>query len=281
MQAQDVAFPGEEIVANIQPGHRVQMRMHDPVGDNRRDFRQRVAAFLDRVERRVSDVKAALVGRVPLGDSRVEIPAVVIESDVGVGDERLHAVEIPALERGETDNNISDLDTRVVDVVLHLDHPALKAEEPHERVAERRVSKMPDVRGLVRVDRRMFDDDLAAGFGRAAFAPEPLSGQGRSVEKEVEVPVGRRVHTCHAGNRAERVRDLFRDRARRLPQPARQLEGDGDRQIAERAAGRNVDHDRRLIVGCNRKSVGERVGERGADGSVNGQNHRGRYCTRA
>ena len=38
---------------------------------------------------------------------------------------------------------------------------------------------------------------------------------------------------------------------------------------------------RRLIVRGDRKLRGERIGERGAYGSMNGQNHRGRYCTRA
>ena len=59
------------------------------------------------------------------------------------------------------------------------------------------------------------------------------------VEEEVDVAVGRRLDPRDAVDRAERGGELLRDRARRLAQPARQLEGERDRQVAERAARRD------------------------------------------
>ena len=58
---------------------------------------------------------------------------------------------------------------RVVDVVLDFDRRAAKAQHARERVAERGVPQMADVRGLVRVDRRVLDDGLVAlGAARPA-----------------------------------------------------------------------------------------------------------------
>ena len=96
--------------------------------------------------------------------------------------ERLHAGEVASLERREADDDVGDLHAGVVDVVLHLDRPALKAQQPHERVAERRVPQMADVRGLVRVDGGVLDDDLAAG--RRAV-------RGRSASQLSQVNAGR------------------------------------------------------------------------------------------
>ena len=46
-------------------------------------------------------------------------------------------------------------------------------------------------------------------------------------------------------DRAERRRELLRDRARRFAQRTRQLKGHRDRQIAKRPAGRRFDGERR------------------------------------
>ena len=64
------------------------------------------------------------------------------------------------LELAEADDDVGDLDAGVVDVVLHFDRRAAEAEHAHERVAERRVAQVADVRRLVRVDRRVLDDGL-------------------------------------------------------------------------------------------------------------------------
>ena len=128
----------------------------------------RVAAVLDVVQRRGADLQPLLVRLVPLGDARVEVPAVVVEAG-RVGDPA-HVVEVLAFELAEADDDVGDLDAGVVDVVLNLDRRAREAEQPAERVAERGVAQVADVRGLVRVDGRVLDDGLVCRTAAPACA---------------------------------------------------------------------------------------------------------------
>ena len=100
---------------------------------------------------------------VPLRYPRIEVPAVVVEP-CRVGD-LPHLVQRSALELSKGDDDVGDLDARVVDVILHLDWRSGETQNPGERVAQRRVSQMTDVRRLVRVDRRVLDDDLVSRRG--------------------------------------------------------------------------------------------------------------------
>ena len=64
------------------------------------------------------------------------------------------------LELAEADDDVGHLHAGVVDVVLHFDRRAAEGEGPHQRVAERGVAQVTDVRRLVRVDRGVLDDGL-------------------------------------------------------------------------------------------------------------------------
>ena len=86
----------------------------------------------------------------------------------------------------------------------------------------------------------------AAGAAEAERAPQ----ERRAIEKTVQVAVRRGLDARDAVDRAERAGQFLRDRARRLAQPARQLEGDGQGEVAERAGRRVLDDDRRLIGGA-------------------------------
>ena len=89
---------------------------------------------------------------------------------------------------------------------------------------------------------------------------EPGQEKGRPIEKHVEVAVGRGVDTGHAGNRPECARQFLRDRARRLAQAARQIEGDRRSEIAERAVGRVFDRNREVGVGqCRAAGLARRA----------------------
>ena len=85
-------------------------------------------------------------------------------------------VEVLLLELAEADDDVGDLDAGVVDVVLHFDRRAAEPQHAHERVAERRVAQVADVRRLVRIDRRVLDDGLA---GRRAAAGDRAGRQPR------------------------------------------------------------------------------------------------------
>ena len=95
---------------------------------------------------------------------------------------------------------------------------------------------------------------------RRDVAPQACDQERRPVEKHVQVAVRRGVDARHAGNRRDDRRQLLRDRARRLPEDARQLEGDRDGQVAERAVGRHLDGKRRDLVDA--ELAPDRVGDR-------------------
>src|SRR6185503_10364155 len=107
----------------------------------------------------------------------VEIPALVVETP-RVGD-LPDLVEGLAFELAESDRHVRDLDARVVDVVLDFDRAPQEAKQPAERVTERGIPKMPDMGGLVRVDRRVLDDGLAAGIGRDRLVDGEPAGERR------------------------------------------------------------------------------------------------------
>ncbi len=100
--------------------------------------------------------------------------------------------------------------------------------------------------GLIAVCSTMTLPASAGAGGCVRVEPAALQ-ERRAIEKEVQVAVRRGLDARDAVDRAERGRQFLRDRARRLAQPARQLEGDRHRQVAQRAARRRLDDDRRLI----------------------------------
>ena len=67
-------------------------------------------------------------------------------------------------------HHVGHLHAGVVDVILHFDRPAARAQHAHEGVAQDGVAQMADMRGLVGIDVGVLDDDLArdrlAGFVR-------------------------------------------------------------------------------------------------------------------
>ena len=87
------------------------------------------------------------------------------------------------------------------------------------------------------------------------------SMNGRPIEEHVQVAVRRRIDPATPGIALNDGRELLGDGARRLLEHARQLKRDGDRQIAERAVGRDLDgkgrHLGRPEVAADRR--GDRV----------------------
>ncbi len=237
-------FPREQVVVDVQPGHRDEVTPDDRVGDHRAHLRARIAAVLDRVQRRLADVQARLVGLVPLGDARVQVPAVVVE--LLAGRERSDLVEPPGLEALEPDDDVGDLHAGVVDVVLDLDRRAQEPQQPPDGVAEDRIAQVADVGGLVRIDRGVLDDRLRpAGRGGRRRLAEVAAQERGAIEEDVDVPAADRLDARHAGDGRERGDDLLRDGAGRLAERARQLEGAGECQIAEGPGRRGLDDQRR------------------------------------
>ena len=124
------------------------MAADDAVGDEVGHLGEVVAAVFDGVQGGGPDLQPLLVFVVPLGDPGVEVPAVVVEAG-GIGD-RADLVERLVFELAEADGDVGHLDARVVDVVLDFDLAPEEAQQAAERVAERGVAQVADMRGLVR-----------------------------------------------------------------------------------------------------------------------------------
>ncbi len=242
LQAEDVAFVGQQVVPDAETRHRLEMRAHDPIDDHRRGVRRVVAAVLEFVQRRGAHREPFAIALVPLGDLRVQVPAVVVEPR-RLG-ERPDVGQRPSLDLLQADDDVGDLDAEIVDVVLHFDRRAAKGQDPRERVAERGIPQMADVRGLVRIDRGVLDDGLVRRDGcRGSRFVQPRPQERGALEIHVQVAVGRGDDSRDAGRRAERRGQFLRDGARRFSQRARELKRDGDGEIAERAVRRDLDRE--------------------------------------
>ena len=106
---------------------------------------------------------------------------------------------------------------------------------------------------------------------RRDLAAKPREEERRPVEKHVQVAVGRGIDSRDAGHRLDGASELLRDGARRLLQHARQLEGDRDGEIAQRAVGRHLDGKRRHLVDAELAADG--VGDRVVKLSLQAQHH--------
>ncbi len=134
----------------------------------------------------------------------------------------------------EAHHHVGHLYTGVVDVVLHLDFAAGGAEHAHEGVAQNRVAHMPDVRGLVRVDVGVLDDDLAGGCGGGLHvAGEQSRTVRRSIQAQVDVAVAGDLRARDALDGRHFGQNLGGDHTRRFTKLASQREGRGDAQLAE------------------------------------------------
>ena len=107
--------------------------------------------------------------------------------------------------------------------------------------------------------------------GRRARAAS--SRNAAALEKEVQVAVRRRGDLPDALERSERAGDLLRDGARRLAQPARQLEGDRRAEVAELAVRRVLERDRRRVGDFERVERRQQARDVRAKAVVNGKNH--------
>ena len=133
-------------------------------GDQLGDLGNLVVAFFDRVQGLAALLQVLLVFLVPGRRGGIDVPADVVET--GLLDEGFDVFLALALQFAESDNDVRDLHTGVVDVILHVDRIAVEAQQADEGVAEDRIAQVSDVRGLVRIDGAVLDENL----GRSATA---------------------------------------------------------------------------------------------------------------
>ena len=146
-----------------------------------------------------ADGQAVLVAVVPLGHSRVEVPAVVVEARLRRPARAPASSEICS-SVSESDHDVGHLHASVVDVVLHFDGRTAKTQHADQRVAKRRVAQVADMRRLVGVDGGVFDDGLAL-VGRAAGRGGVAEGGSSETRRDRESSSGN--HLARASMRAK------------------------------------------------------------------------------
>src|SRR5882724_9134146 len=197
-----------------------------------------------------------------LGDFGVEVPAIIIEADGGIGNQRLHIGGGFVLEVIEPDHYVGNLNAGVIDVVMHFHLMTGGAQHADKGVAQDRVAQVTDVRSLIRVDIGVLDDDLLAGaLGFDAFAMQQGDAVCATVEPDVDVAVAGDFHRGDAGNGSDFPDELGRDLLRGLAELFGELEGGGDGELAEIALPRLFDRDLKIyaVTGLNMRveSAGE------------------------
>ena len=226
-----------------------------------RHFGLGAVPLLDRLERRPAQLQSSLIRFAVFRDARVQVPAQIIE--LRTLGQTANILSRFLFEMKEGENHVGDLDAGIVDIVLHLNAAAGKVFEANERVAEHRVAQVADMRGLVGIDAGVLDDDLG-GIGRRhgrlpsrffARGPEKIG----AVEKRVQVAASGDFDPRDAFDRLQRIRDLLRQRPRRLFQPLGQLER---QRVAELERRRIV--ERRELAARSLDQLGAAVAEAAA-----------------
>ena len=106
-----------------------------------------------------SGLRIRLILFVPLRNLGVQVPAVVIEARLP--GEFFDLSTRLLIQMQKSDNNVSHLHSGIVNVVLYVHRAACELKQANERVSENRVTQVADVRGLVRIDARVLDQNLA------------------------------------------------------------------------------------------------------------------------
>src|SRR2546423_6219866 len=282
-EVKDFGLARQKVVCDAETAHRVQMTVDDSRRDIVGKLCGRVRALFERVQRLDSQLqtlrvflRVGIAAAVEQTDARVQVPAVVVER-VLVRErcvEAAHVFERHAFEMDEADDNVCDLDAWVVNVVVNFRKLAARAEYSDERVADDGVAKVSDVRGLVRIDARVLDHALRADARRGAFdglrrlRVRQRGEQKRAVVEDVEVARARDLDARDLRDRYEFLPQLFGDcarvpsLARRLLDALRQLEGDGEGEVAELRARRDFRRDllkldAELARGCRADALAE------------------------
>src|SRR4029077_17822542 len=116
-------------------------------------------------------------------------------------------------------------------IVLHFHVPSRTPQQPYERVAERGITQMPDVRGFVGIDVGVLDHALrlsGRNFVRAGMRGlrERCREKSRAVEIEIDVAPTGQLCARDSRNCGQFRSDLLRNLSWRTAQSLGLLKGD-------------------------------------------------------
>ena len=231
----DLALPRQQVVLDAKALHGLEMRPHDGVRHQVRQFGQFSFTRLDRVQRLLPPLERLGIALIVSRSAGIKVPAQVVEPLARIADQAAHFHRRFSFEKVEPHHHVCYLNAGVVDVVLHFDRAARGPQHAHECVAEDGVADVADVRGLVRIDVGVLDDDLPGRrrLARRASAAEQRLAVPAAVKAKIEVAVACDFELRHPLDRGHFRKDLGGDRPRRFPQFARQLESHSQPQFAE------------------------------------------------
>ncbi len=196
MVGQDGALPGEQVVAHPDAGHRVEMTVDDAPRHVRGQIGHLAAPLLQVLQHRGPQAQRLRLPLVHLGDACIEIPAEEIEAPA----DRLRRRHPILQDLAEADDQVRHLDSRVVDVVLHLHLMPEESQASRQRVPQDGVAQVADVRRLVRIDVGVLEDDLAARGDRGLWREDLARQRARRstpIEEDVQVPGPARLDPGH------------------------------------------------------------------------------------
>ena len=213
-----------------------------------RHRRQLSVSRLDGVQSLSAKRQPLLLLLVPLEDTGIQVPAVIIKAHSAVSDQLADIIRGLLLQVRETHHDVCYLDPGVVDIVLHFDVALPEPQQAHESVAQHGVAQVTDMRGFVGIDAGVLHDDLRPAAGSSIRRDRSRgcrSAQGKkrgrqcgAVEVKVQKPRARNFHPLHAVQRQKLRDDLLGDFARCLPELPGQLKAGGYGKVAHLDRGR-------------------------------------------
>ena len=228
---QNVALARQQVVVDIDSRHCSKMAARDGHRHRFGHTSRIVVAFFDLLQRLSAKVVFRIVGLVKRRDSRVDIPAVVIEFHGGVGNDPADIVESFLLNMLEAHNHVGDLNPGIVDVILHFDFAPRRLENSNKCVSYRGISKMANVGRFIGVDVRVFDNNLARVRGKSTKAATAY-GSG-PVQENVDISCARHLHPFDTVDLSGPRDQFLGNHPRGLLDLPRQFERDRSREFAK------------------------------------------------
>ena len=217
MQVQDLALTREEVVFDVQSVHGFKVPTQNSARNQLGDGRSSRGGIFDGMQRIPADLQLFFVLLVPLRDTSVEVPAVVIKT--------WFTSECFDLRTGffidvrEAHDHVGNLHACVVDVVLNIDFPSRVTQQAHERVPKYSIAQMADVRGLIGIDAGVLDQYFSGGnIGRRLLVGGQRSRHPGAVDADIQIARRRDLHSGDAVDGTDFVSDGFCNLQRRAAQ---------------------------------------------------------------
>src|SRR5262250_844868 len=139
MEMEDLALSGQKVIENAKTLHGLQMSEQYCCRNYLPDLGRLVSTFFERVERLQSNLLVSRILFVPLRNTCIEIPAVIVERlgrPLALLNKSLNIRQRAAFQMLESNYNIGHLNAGIVDVILHIDVIVGRSQKANKSVAQ-------------------------------------------------------------------------------------------------------------------------------------------------